>query len=56
VVLLYTGINFAADVGDILFAAPLLLLGGLQLLYAVTGHYPRRSPFARRRGAPPNVR
>lgn len=56
VVLLYTGITFAADVGDILFAAPLLLLGGLQLLYAVTGHYPRRSPFARRRGAPPNVR
>jgi len=56
VVLLFSGINFAADVGDILFALPMLLLGALQLLYAKTGHYPRRSPFARRRGAPPNVR
>ena len=56
VVLLVSGINFAADVGDILFALPMLLLGGLQLLYAATGHYPRRSPFRGRRGAPPNVR
>ena len=56
VVLLFSGINFAADVGDILLALPMLVLGGLQLLYAATGHYPRRSPFGRRRGAPPNVR
>ena len=56
VVLVFSGINFAADVGDILFAVPMLLLGGLQLLYAVTGHYPRRAPFRIRRGAPPNVR
>jgi len=56
VVLLITGINFAADVGDILFAVPMLLLGGLQLLYPATGHYPRRAPFPLRRDTPPNVR
>ena len=56
VVLLFSGINFAADVGDILFAVPMLLLGGLQLLYAATGRYPRRAPFPPRGRTPPNVR
>ena len=31
---------------DIIFAMPMLFLGGLQLLYAITGFYPTRSPFA----------
>jgi len=43
--LMYGAINVAAEIGDILFAMPMLFLGGLQLLYAITGFYPRRSPF-----------
>lgn len=43
--LMYGAINVAAEIGDILFAIPMLFLGGLQLLYALTGFYPRRSPF-----------
>ena len=39
---MFSGINFAAAVGDILFAVPTLCLGGLQLLYAASGSYPRR--------------
>lgn len=56
VALMVGGINLAADVGDILFAVPMLFLGGLQLRFAVTGYYPRWSRFALRRGAPPNDR
>lgn len=44
--LMYGAINVAAEIGDILFAMPMLFLGGLQLLYAITGFYPRRSPFS----------
>ena len=54
--LMFSGINFAADIGDILFAVPLVMLGGLQILYAITGSYPRRWPAALRRGVPPNER
>ena len=43
--LMYGAINVAAEIGDILFAIPMLFLGGLQLLYALTGFYPTRSPF-----------
>jgi hypothetical protein len=43
--LMYGSINVAAEVGDILLAIPMLFIGGLQLLYAITGFYPRRSPF-----------
>jgi hypothetical protein len=43
--LMYGGINIAAEVSDILFAMPMVFLGGLQLLYAATGFYPRRSAF-----------
>jgi len=43
--LMYGAINVAAEIGDILFAMPMLFLGGLQLLYAITGFYPTRSPF-----------
>ena len=43
--LMYGAINVAAEIGDILFAMPMLFLGGLQVLYALTGFYPRRSPF-----------
>ena len=43
--LMYGAINVAAEIGDILFAMPMLFLGGLQLLHAVTGFYPRRSAF-----------
>lgn len=49
--LMFSGINFAAFVGDILFAVPMLFLGGLQVLYAATGYYPRRSPTALVRSA-----
>jgi hypothetical protein len=44
--LMYGAINVAAEIGDIIFAMPMLFLGGLQLLYAITGFYPTRSPFA----------
>ena len=53
---MFSGINFAAAVGDILFAVPMLFLGGLQLLHAVSGNYPRRWLAALRRGAPPYER
>ena len=43
--LMYGAINVAAEISDILFAVPMLFLGGLQLLYAATGFYPRRSAF-----------
>ena len=46
IALMYGAINIAAEVGDILFAIPMLFLGGLQLLYTITGFYPTRSPYA----------
>ena len=45
IALMYAAINLAAEVGDILFAMPMLFLGGLQLLYTITGFYPRRSAY-----------
>jgi hypothetical protein len=54
--LMFGGINFAAEIGDILFAVPMMFLGGLQILYAATGSYPRRWRVALCRGAPPNER
>ena len=45
IALMYGAINIAAEVGDILFAIPMLFLGGLQLLYTITGFYPRRSAY-----------
>ena len=56
VALMAGGINLAADVGEILFAVPMLFLGSVQLRFALTGYYPRWSQFGRRRGAPPNER
>ena len=43
--LMYGAMNVAAEISDILFAVPMLFLGALQLLYAATGFYPRRSAF-----------
>jgi hypothetical protein len=43
--LLVGGINFAADLGDILLAVPMLVLGGLQLLDAIAGHASRPLAF-----------
>jgi hypothetical protein len=54
--LMFSGINFAAAVGDILFAVPMVFLGGLQILYAVTGYYPHRWLVALRGGPPPSER
>jgi hypothetical protein len=42
VAICWVGISIAADVGEILVAAPLLFLGAFAIGYATTGHLPRR--------------
>jgi hypothetical protein len=53
--LIFSSLNFAALLGDIVFGAPGVFLGGLEILYAVTGHS-LRWPFGLTRSTSRNDR
>jgi len=56
VALCVTGISLAADVGEILVAAPLLTFGAFGILFAATGRLPSRFRRLGLSHTPPNER